>query len=212
MRFRRSCLYLIATLLIVAGWTTSQALSQGSGSTRTEQPKATPGNNQPRGINSQSQGVVTRPQTQEEFLDTFWRYIVKKDAAYNTWKVLKQEKADEGIDNPHGEISKTYANKVAADNPTGLTDGSIFVREDYDADQKRISISVMYRVKDYDKEHGNWYWIKYLADGKVARSSKEDGNKLVAGKVTSCIDCHAKADGKDYIFSNAVPTDASEKD
>jgi cytochrome c553 len=203
MRFRRASLCIVATTLVVAGWMTSQAFSQGSGSSRTEQPRAGRIIEPPR---------ASRPQTQEEFVDTFWRFIVKKDAAYNTWQVLKRENAEDSIDNPHGEFTKTYANKVAADNPTGLPDGSILVREDYDTDQKRVSISVMYRVKDYYKEHGNWYWMKFLENGTAARTSKEDGNKLVAGKVTSCVACHAKATGKDFVFSNLPPSDATGKD
>lgn len=193
MRLSRTGLLIVATMLFAAGWLTTRAFSQGSGSSRTDPPRA------------------TRPQTPEEFLDSFWRFLVKKDAAYNTWTVLKRDKADDGINNPHSDISKTYANKVAADNPASLPDGSVLVREDYDAEKKRLSISVMYRVKDYNKDHGNWYWIKYLDNGTVVRTSKDEGNKPISGKVASCIECHAKAAGKDYVFSNPAPTEATGK-
>ena len=90
--------------------------------------------------------------------------------------------------------------------------GSILVREDHDENGKRQSISVIYRVKDYDKDHGNWYWLKYLENGSVVRGPE---NKAVAGKVASCIECHAKANDTDFVFSNdglkidKVPTDQS---
>ena len=167
---------------LVAGWSTV-ALSQGSGSSRTDPPRA------------------TRPQTPEEFYSSFWSYLVKKDAAYNTWKDINRGKTDDGIENPHGNISKTYVNKIAADDLVNLPAGSILVREDYDDKRKRQSISILYRIADYDKEHGNWYWIKYQENGTVVRGSDQ---KAIAGKVAACIECHQKANGKDFVFSNDV--------
>lgn len=172
---------------ILAGWSHA-ALSQGSGSSRTDSPRA---------IQSQT----SRPQTPEDFYSSFWKHIVKKDAAYNTWKSLAREKTDDGIENPHSSISRTYANKIAADDANTLPIGSILVREDYDDKGKRKSISVMYRVKDYDKERGNWYWLQYKETGSIVRG---EGNKAMAGKVTSCIECHTKANGMDFTFSNDI--------
>lgn len=177
------------TLALVAGWT-AVAFSQGSGSSRVDPPRA------------------TRPQTPDEFHASFWSHICRQDAAYNTWKVLKWEKAEDGIENPHGAVTPTYANKVAADDPKTLPIGSVLVREDYDDKRKRLSISVMYRVKAYDKDHGNWYWIKYLENGTVVRGKD---NKPLAGKIASCSECHSKANDKDFVFSNdsakGEPTD-----
>lgn len=177
------------TLVLVVGWT-AVAFSQGSGSSRVDAPRA------------------TRPQTPDEFHSSFWGHIVKKDAAYNTWKVLSHEKTEDGVENPHSTISQTYANKVAADDPRNLPIGSVLVREDYDDKRKRQSISVMYRVKSYDKDHGNWYWIKYLENGSVARGTD---NKAVAGKMTSCSDCHGKAQSKDFVFSNDTLNSAKDE-
>lgn len=167
---------------------TAAVFSQGSGSSRTDSPKAV-------------QAQTSRPQTPEEFYSSFWNHIVKKDVAYNTWKSISREKTDDGVENRHGSTSRTYANKVAADDTKTLPNGSILVREDYNDKGKRTSISVMYRVKDYDKDHGNWYWLTYAESGAIVR---DDGKKAIAGKVTSCIDCHAKASGKDFVFSNDV--------
>lgn len=179
----RAIAVLFAVTVVLATCRGPFAISQddGSGSSRSDPSRA------------------TRPQTPAEFYNSFWRYIVKRDAAYNTWKVLAREPTEDGIENPHSTISKTYVDKVGSANSANLPNESILVREDYDSEKKRQSISVMYRVKDYDKVHGNWYWIKYLEDGSVARSS--DG-KTLAGKITSCIQCHAKAKGQDFVFSN----------
>ncbi|MDB5342057.1 MAG: hypothetical protein JWP89_434 [Schlesneria sp.] len=174
----------------IAGWSTF-AYSQGSGSSRVDPPRA------------------TRPQTPDEFYSSFWSFLAKKDAAYNTWKVINRVKADDGIENPHSNISKTYVNKIAADDAANLPISSILVREDYDDNRKRQSVSVLYRIKDYDKEHGNWYWIKYQENGSVARDSDD---KVIAGKVASCVACHSKANGNDFVFSNdAIKSESDSK-
>ena len=182
MTTRTTVTAMIAVLMYLAIGTRPIAIAQeGSGSSRSDPARA------------------TRPQTPDEFYNSFWRFIVKRGAAYNTWKVLSRGEADDGIENPHSSISKTYVDKVGAADTEALPNESILVREDYDREKNRQSISVMYRVKDYDKEHGNWYWIKYLEDGSVARGVN---NKALAGKVASCIECHAKAKGNDFVFSN----------
>ena len=144
---------------------------------------------------------ATRPQTPAEFYANFWQHIMKPGAAYNTWKPLDHEPPNVEVENPHGNESPTYANDVAAKDPKNLPVGSILVREDYDDQRQRQSISVLYRVKDYDPEHGNWYYLRFTETGAVMRGTD---NKPLAGKVASCIDCHARASGKDFVFSNAA--------
>ena len=51
-------------------------------------------------------------------------------------------------------------------------------------------------------EHGDWFWVKYLPDGSVARTPADKGNKPIKGRFASCIECHASADGDDYVFAN----------
>jgi len=69
----------------------------------------------------------------------------------------------------------------------------------------------MYRSKGADPQHNDWYWLKYLPNGSIARTSEKEGKKPIAGKVASCIDCHSKAAGKDLAYSNDPATKAEEK-
>ncbi len=185
-RLSQLCLYVLCVVPIAAA-----DGQQGSGSSRSDPVR------------------ITRPQTPDEFYNTFWQHLVKKDAGYNTWTGLPQEKVDDTVENPHGTVSKTFANKIAADDPKKLPVGSILVREDYDELRKRLSISVMYRVKDYDKEHADWYWLKYQTNGSIVRGADQ---KAVAGKVASCIACHGKATGQDFVFANDRPHTAKPAD
>lgn len=175
----------LAALLVFA--VASSAWPQGSGGSRLEPPRA------------------TRPQTPEEFYASFWRHLVRKEAPYNTWAVLSKRDAPPRKDSPHG-VSTTYANKTAAADPTVLPYGSILVREDYDSQGKRTGINVMYRVKGADPTNNDWYWFRYLEDGSMARTSPAEGNRAMAGKVASCIECHRKAAGNDLVFANDAAT------
>lgn len=69
--------------------------------------------------------------------------------------------------------------------------------------------TVMFRRADgYAPETDNWFWVKYLPDGRLAR--KKNGGKTlpVAGRVAreadggygGCLYCHRSAGGGDYTF------------
>jgi hypothetical protein len=178
----RRVLYLVAAVLIVLAFQ-SPARPQGSGSSRSSPPRA------------------TRPPTPEEFYTTFWQHIVRQDAPFTKWRSLTGKEGPV-VDSPHGAFVRIYANKAASDSPNALPMGAVIVADNYDKDKKRTDITVMYRVKGTDPKHNDWYWFKYLPDGSIARTSEKEGKKAIAGKVTMCIDCHSRAGGSDFVFSN----------
>lgn len=180
---RRYIAFLLGVVPAVVLSFASPAWPQGSGSSRIDPPRA------------------TRPMTPEEFQQSFWNHLVKADAPYNKWAALSKREVPPRKESPHG-VSTTFANKIAADDSKTFPFGSILVREDYDAKGKRTSISVMYRVKGTDPQNGDWYWLRYLENGSVAKAPAAEGGKPFAGRVASCIECHRKADGKDFVFAN----------
>jgi Cytochrome P460 len=158
---------------------------QGSGSSRIE----------PQG--------TAKAKTPEEFYQSFWTYLSRKDAPYTKWPVLPGKEGVREGEGPHGKFVKTYVNKLVADSPKALPLGGILIAENYGEDQVALkNVMVMYRVKGADPQHFDWYWLAYQPDGTIARSSAQEGNKPIAGKVASCIECHAKAKGADFVFSN----------
>lgn len=72
-----------------------------------------------------------------------------------------------------------------------MADGAIIVKENYTADKKFVALSVMYNIKGYNPNGGDWFWIKYSPDGKVE----------TVGGVKGCIDCHARKKDNDYTFT-----------
>ena len=136
------------------------------------------------------------------FEEKFWTYL--KSNAYENWAPAPNSKGDFYVgSSPHGAFLKMYLNRVAIGNPAELPAGSIIVKENYHVDRSTLkAITVMYRSKAYNPANGDWYWIKFNPDGTVDSTSVESGSKPMAGKVTSCIECHSDAEGGDYTFFN----------
>jgi hypothetical protein len=185
MRAQLTKLLSLAASIAVLFWLASPAAPQGSGSSRSAPERA------------------TRPQTPDEFYASFWKHLNKQDSPYKKWESLPGKSDLRESAPPHGDFVRTYANKTATGDPKALRYGSILVAENYDKDKKTLrDITVMYRAKGTDPQHGDWYWLKYLPDGSIARTPEKEGKKAIAGKVASCIECHAKAEGKDLVYSN----------
>ena len=181
----KHCAYGLTVSGLFAVWC-HVAVAQGSGSSR-----STPSR-------------PARPQTTEEFADSLWRFIVRQQSPYTKWDAVTAKNVETpGIGGAHGSNPRIYANPTAVQNLSSPPQGSIFVIDDYAEDGKtRNNVSIMYRAKGTDPEHNDWYWLRYLPNGSIARAGSTQGARPIAGKVTSCIECHEKAGGKDLVFSN----------
>lgn len=191
----------------------SPAHGQGSGSSRIGQPgtgQASPSYRQPYAPPAQA-----RPQTTEEFAQSLWAFLVRPQSPYTQWPPLPSKDGWRTAAEHHGPSVRLYANTAALADPKGLPPGSIVILEDYSADQKsRTGINILYRVKGFDPKNGDWYWMKYLENGTLVREQSGNVSVPVAGRVMACIDCHRKAAGNDFVFSNdpaAAPVKQPEK-
>ncbi|MER3513297.1 MAG: hypothetical protein C4310_01895 [Chloroflexota bacterium] len=100
---------------------------------------------------------------------------------------------------PHGGVVRIYVNDIALnaarDFKGQLPEGSIIVKENYTGNDPASpgnldALTVMYKVKGYDPEHNDWFWLKVTPDGKVDAE----------GKVGMCYGCHAQEGNKDYVL------------
>lgn len=134
------------------------------------------------------------------FEKQFWDYLVQ--VGFRNWspwpgKPAEHYAAEKPAD-AHGELLKTYVDRKVAENPTDPPARAIIVMENYTSEKELRWLDIMYRSAGYSPETGDWYWIRYNADGTVA----SEGNTQLAGRVQKYIDCHQQADGKDFLFSN----------
>ena len=99
---------------------------------------------------------------------------------------------------PHGARLTAYLNQAAMtgleEQAGALPDGAIIVLENRDADQRLQSISVMEKRDGFAPTLNDWYYASYDETGAVQN----------AGRVESCIRCHAAVRSNDYIFTFAV--------
>lgn len=147
-----------------------------------------------------------------------WKYITE-EKPYTTlegggWHFLRGWEGRKPGQAPHGAGIITYVNdvayKAAMEKKTTLPEHSIVVKENYAPAEegnkqsalwpnaKLAAVTVMYKVKGYNPDANDWYWVKYNADGTV---DKRNGMAL-AGKPAGCINCHATGSGaaNDYLI------------
>ncbi len=148
-------------------------------------------------------------------------YGGKEDVAFaeNLWKAMdgyENWKIKTGVypgTSPHGKFLRTYYSIV---NVKG-EDYHVIIKDNYGGEgatmekvknspmEHLAAVTVMVqREPGYDKETGNWYWVKYMKDGSVAENEKgvKIAGSYAVGTDKGCIDCHAKAKGGDYFFTN----------
>ena len=98
---------------------------------------------------------------------------------------------------PHGAIITVYVNDIALESikgAKGMSNNSIVIKENYTPEKKLAAVTVMYKVKGYNPDGGDWFWAKYKPDFDVEAE----------GKVGMCIGCHTGAKDNDYIFTGKV--------
>lgn len=124
--------------------------------------------------------------------------FIQKAEYEKNWKMWPgKDKFYEGTE-PHGALLTTYVNDIAYGAITGnkktLPDKSMIIKENYKPNKEMAAITVMYKVKGYNPQAGDWFWAKYAPGGKIAAS----------GKVQSCMGCHGSKKANDYIMTASL--------
>jgi len=116
---------------------------------------------------------------------------------YKKWAMWPGKEAFHKGTEPHGALLTVYVNDIALksiNDKKGMSNNSIVLKENYTPDKKLAAVTVMYKVKGYNAEAGDWFWVKYDPEFKIQKE----------GKVTGCIGCHGSASDNDYIFTGKV--------
>ena len=99
---------------------------------------------------------------------------------------------------PHGSFLTTYVSQGAFDaieaKAGKIPYGEFIIKENYTGEKKLAAITVMFKRKGYDANAGDWFWMKYSPDGKIAKE----------GKVAGCINCHMSVVENDWLFTGSL--------
>jgi hypothetical protein len=140
--------------------------------------------------------------TERPYHEQLWEWLQQHN--YKHW--ADGPDSDGGFrtaESPHGEYVKVYVNRAALNRSEDMPDGAVLVLENYSKRKKLISINVMQKSDGFDEKNGDWFYATYLPDGAVAKAlSAKRGEIAFAGRVASCIECHAKAWDDDYAYFN----------
>ncbi|MDW7773914.1 MAG: cytochrome P460 family protein [Desulfobulbaceae bacterium] len=120
---------------------------------------------------------------------------ISRENPYTEWELWPgTEKMYKGTE-PHGVLLTTYVNDIALDalreGKDVFPQGAIIAKENYTGDRKLTALTVMYKVEGYNPDGGDWYWLRYQADGTVDAE----------GKVRPCINCHRAKQDQDWVFT-----------
>ena len=117
-----------------------------------------------------------------------WNHITKV-SPYTKWGQWPDYKGVQKSRSPHGDSNQVFVSpnllKVTA---APAPYGSIQVKEAYDQGGKLVNITVMYKLKGYNPDAGDWFWAKFTPQGQAGPYGKPRG----------CIRCHG-ASKSDYI-------------
>jgi hypothetical protein len=121
---------------------------------------------------------------------SLWNYITK-ESPYAQWSFWPDHQGMQPGRAPHGPLHKVYVNDRALNSSgTPVQYGSIQVKENYDKDKTLKALSVMYKVKGYNPEGGDWFWAQYGLDGSIKKE----------GKPAGCVGCHGARADNDFIL------------
>jgi len=122
--------------------------------------------------------------------DALWHYI-SKVSPYQKWSFWSDHQGMQDGRAPHAPKHKVFVNKQGIESKTApLQYGAIDVKENYSPSHELKAITVMYKVKGYNPEDGDWFWAKYSPTGET----------LKAGKLQGCIGCHATRVANDFVL------------
>jgi hypothetical protein len=131
--------------------------------------------------------------------DELWNYITK-ESPYSNWKGWPDHKGMQPEDTPNSPFlnglrgrHKVYVNDQAFNSKKPpVKNGGIVVKEIYSTDKKLKIIAVMYKIKDYNPDAGDWFWAQYDTKGKADKFGKPKG----------CIQCHGPGEDNDFILGH----------
>ena len=122
--------------------------------------------------------------------DALWNYITRENP-YPRWQSWPDHQGMRPGKAPHGSLHKVFVNEQALKSVRWpLQSGAIEVKENYSPEKELLGLTVMYKVRGYNPDGGDWFWANYSPSGKVQKY----------GKPAGCIGCHGIKSYNDFVM------------
>lgn len=123
-----------------------------------------------------------------------WGYI-QDTSWYKTWGQWADHVGVHLGSAPHGSKHIIYVTRTARDAARApLPYGSMVVKENYMPGGELAALTVMYKLKGYNPQAGDWFWAKYAPGGEP----------VSAGRLEGCIGCHGAMADNDYVMVHTL--------
>jgi hypothetical protein len=124
-----------------------------------------------------------------------WKYITET-APYQEWKQWPDHKGMQKGRAPHGPKHKVFVNDIALqDKEKPMDYGSLIVKENYSSDEKMQAITIMFKVKGYNRGMYDWYFAKFTPEGRPGP---------FGDSAMGCFGCHSVRAGNDFIYVHKI--------
>ncbi len=157
--------------------------------------------------NTHTDNAEAKGPTNVEMAGDLWDKIQGENYR-STWKMWPGKTAFYKGTHPHGALLTTYVTDSAysaiKDKKGAIPNGGILIKENYMPNKKLGAITVMQKIKGYNPEKGDWFWVKFAPDGTPMTMEKDGMKMTLAGKVPGCIGCHSGQAANDFIFTSPV--------
>lgn len=125
--------------------------------------------------------------------ETLWGRITK-ESDYTKYSQWEGHTGLQPGQSPHGSLHIVYINKplytsVPVKNAIA-PNGSIIVKENYNAAEEIVNLTVMAKVEGYKPETNDWFWAAISPLGEI----------LAEGSPGGCVSCHEGMRSNDYII------------
>lgn len=119
--------------------------------------------------------------------------FITKTSPYEKWSLVPGTTPFRAGKSPHGALQNVYANDIAmkafAAGTLPMPDGSIIVKDNFNAEKQRVGLTIMYKKAGFNPEGHDYFWLRLDADKKP----------VMEGKLASCAGCHAQASATDLL-------------
>ncbi len=142
-------------------------------------------------------GCAEKEQSQTATGTDLWK-VISQEKPYTEWGFFQGAEGVMEGKAPHGKFIRAFVNRVGleAQGPN-YPYGTIIGKENFMPDTTLAKLTVMYKVKGFNPDGGDWFWAVYSPDGTVE----------MEGKIDNCLACHRLRKANDYVYLHSFKSE-----